>query len=1064
VADNDKTIVSRIQHRRGLKQDLPQPLRPGELGLATDSRQLYIGGDPNNPTAADYHSISYYEDTASAKEHVRSIANNNVMAFSVPTFKVVESQFNGTTNQVYWHPTDARSIINPIISQSKTISSKYPVFSPVVTQSVSSALAVQKQAGALTMVVSSVGGQDPLGNIRINDEVIISGFDARPKVTSVVLNTNQVDYDVTIDRALTTIASATAITFIPKNIKNMFTGETFKSSEVTVYKSGVQINPETDSSRTTPSAMSDYAIDASNASSLGSHVLNFRNAPTEKDDATLTYYSNANVISAISGVEAGTMKGNVSAFVEYPSFYQNDALWPSTNGVLPSYKRFRPENIRLSRGTGFGFVGMDLIHISATADGANVSTTNVGGTLGNLFIARDDERQSTSSITSTGNPGDPAESYTISMTSSNDIDRYVTKLTAGDYKYDHVLLVGTSASYEDDYLHRSLFPVTGVGGSQLTISMPVLPFTVGRTATVDLRPGVQGNKFQNNNPTVTDLRISNTSITSDQVKAGDWIRITDNSSGTDANAVAMHDRIFKVKASGNGFFDIRVGDVSTDYLLTGNANVTALNGAISNGNVKFINHGANSTDINTTLQLFSEDHGIKPGGTSEVNINTGVVFLAGTDYEINTGTNFITDNTFFVINRPGSMQAGSVLNTEGAAGGLLAEGDSGIAPISQAVYNPGAFEVVPVLNINLSDADTFDDVIGMVNRNLVEINGTSVKEQIFPQLNWVPHDNGVKNALYLAQRPAYSSVGVGGLEFTLYEDKTTPTLSKLGLKADFYDRPNNTVKAKFEQWINGLVNSRDVNLITDVFPTATTQEVVLGVTNIIPTYYANITTVSTQFSDVYSLTIDNTFNEIAFGSREEAGIFNTVVNNVYGNSLYDKSLDKESGSRGLVNLKNNIEISTRELDAFGNKETTYVTMDEFVITPSDTNSRVLAEFDVQGQFNVFRIKYSLQHTNASGNKYLRTGTWSIAGSLDFVDPANRVLFSDNYTSVFEISSHTDPVVEPKFDAVINPNGVAEIRLVDDQLISSSGTTSYATHNIGTSLRFKYVTERWSSKP
>ena len=121
-------------------------------------------------------------------------------------------------------------------------------------------------------------------------------------------------------------------------------------------------------------------------------------------------------------------------------------------------------------------------------------------------------------------------------------------------------------------------------------------------------------------------------------------------------------------------------------------------------------------------------------------------------------------------------------------------------------------------------------------------------------------------------------------------------------------------------------------------------------------------------------------------------------------------------------------------------------------------------FDVQGQFNVFRIKYSLQHTNASGNKYLRTGTWSIAGSLDFVDPANRVLFSDNYTSVFEISSHTDPVVEPKFDAVINPNGVAEIRLVDDQLISSSGTTSYATHNIGTSLRFKYVTERWSSKP
>lgn len=1064
MADNDKTIVSRIQHRRGLKQDLPQPLRPGELGLATDSRQLYIGGDPTNPTAADYHSISYYEDTASAKEHVRSIANNNVMAFSVPTFKVVETQFNGTTNQVYWHPNDARSIIDPIISQSKPISSQYPVFSPVVTQSVSSTLASQKQAGSLTMVVSSIGGQDSLGNIRVNDEVIIDGFDARPKVTSVVLNTNQVDYDVTIDRALTDIPNATAVTFIPKNIKNMFTGETFKSSDVTVYKSGVQINAETDSSRTTPSAKADFAIDASNVSSLGSHVLNFRTAPTERDDATLTYYSNANVISAISGVEAGTMKGNVSAYVTYPSFYQNDNLWPGTNGVLPSYKRFRPENIRLSRGTGLGFIGMDLIHISATADGANVSTTTVNSTLGNLYIARDDERQTTGNITSTAAVGDPAESYTISMTSSNDVDRYVTRLTAGEYKYDHVLLVGTSASYEDEYFHRSLFPVTGKGGAQITISMPVLPFTVGRESTVNLRPGVQGNKFQNNNPTVTELRVSNASITADQIKVGDWVRITDNSSGADANAVALHDRIFKVKQSGNGFFDIRVGDEGTDYLLTGNANVTAMNGAISNGNVKFINHGANTTDINTTLQLFSKDHGIKPGGTSQVNINTGVVFLAGVDYDINTGTNFITDNTFFVVNKPGNMLAGSVLNTEGATGGLLAEGDSGIAPISQHLYNPGAFEVVPVLNIDLSTADTFDDVIGIVNRNLVEINGTNVKQQIFPQINWVPHDNGVKNALYLSQRPAYSSVGVGGLEFTLYEDKTNPTLTRLGFKADFYDRKNNTVKAKFEEWINGLVNSRDVNLITSVFPTATRQEVVLGVTNIIPTYYADIPIVSTQFADIYSLTIDNTFDEIAFGSREEAGIFNTVVNNVYGNSLYDKSLDKEGGSRGLVNLKNNIEISTRELDAFGNKETNYVTMDEFVITPSDTNTRVLAEFDVQGQFNVYRIQYSMQHTNASGNKYLRTGTWSIAGSMDFVDPANRVLFSDNFTSVFEISSHTDPVVEPKFDAVVNANGVAEIRLVDDQLISSSGTTSYAPHNIGTSLRFKYVSERWSSRP
>lgn len=40
-------VISRIQHRRGLRENLPQPLRPGELALTADSRQVWIGGDPN---------------------------------------------------------------------------------------------------------------------------------------------------------------------------------------------------------------------------------------------------------------------------------------------------------------------------------------------------------------------------------------------------------------------------------------------------------------------------------------------------------------------------------------------------------------------------------------------------------------------------------------------------------------------------------------------------------------------------------------------------------------------------------------------------------------------------------------------------------------------------------------------------------------------------------------------------------------------------------------------------------------------------------------------------------
>lgn len=43
-------IPARIQNRRGKRQDLPQPLLPGELGFCTDTRELFIGADPSDIT------------------------------------------------------------------------------------------------------------------------------------------------------------------------------------------------------------------------------------------------------------------------------------------------------------------------------------------------------------------------------------------------------------------------------------------------------------------------------------------------------------------------------------------------------------------------------------------------------------------------------------------------------------------------------------------------------------------------------------------------------------------------------------------------------------------------------------------------------------------------------------------------------------------------------------------------------------------------------------------------------------------------------------------------------
>ena len=82
--DNNKVIISRIQNRRGLKQDLPQPLRPGELGFATDTRQVFIGADPNDAISGGYNKQSIFETTVGAKDFTSSIANNNIVAFTVP--------------------------------------------------------------------------------------------------------------------------------------------------------------------------------------------------------------------------------------------------------------------------------------------------------------------------------------------------------------------------------------------------------------------------------------------------------------------------------------------------------------------------------------------------------------------------------------------------------------------------------------------------------------------------------------------------------------------------------------------------------------------------------------------------------------------------------------------------------------------------------------------------------------------------------------------------------------------------------------------------------------------
>ena len=78
-------ILSRIQHRRGKRSDLPQPLENGELGWCEDTHELYIGTNPENSP----NGIELYSNAPSgSEEDANSVLKNQIIeTTTVGTFE-----------------------------------------------------------------------------------------------------------------------------------------------------------------------------------------------------------------------------------------------------------------------------------------------------------------------------------------------------------------------------------------------------------------------------------------------------------------------------------------------------------------------------------------------------------------------------------------------------------------------------------------------------------------------------------------------------------------------------------------------------------------------------------------------------------------------------------------------------------------------------------------------------------------------------------------------------------------------------------------------------------------
>jgi len=111
-------VISRIQHRRGRRENLPQPLLPAEVALTSDTSQAWIGQDPALAVA----SVNVYSDKLEAT--AQSIIDNQLVEskfdadFAAGTFATMVTELKGnatvtlTDADILWDNTFRGEILS----------------------------------------------------------------------------------------------------------------------------------------------------------------------------------------------------------------------------------------------------------------------------------------------------------------------------------------------------------------------------------------------------------------------------------------------------------------------------------------------------------------------------------------------------------------------------------------------------------------------------------------------------------------------------------------------------------------------------------------------------------------------------------------------------------------------------------------------------------------------------------------------------------------------------------------------------------------------------------------
>ena len=857
---NLKVIVSRIQQRRGLKQELPQPLRPGEIGFATDSRQVYIGADTDDATSKTYNKTVVFETTQNAQDLTKSLANSQIIKFEVPhiRFPKGEDNFNSATKQISWKPTDSSSYgMSDGTNQSRT-----------------------------------VFGSDIIAN------------------STVVIN---------------------------QNISN----KPFKAENLTIIVNGKELKGDADGSGATVNAAFDYNFISGN-SLTSDHILNFRTAPANSEDVSVTYYGNTQVIHLLTSNTIVTSGAQTSGFY-------------TTKGI-ESWQQLNHDNILVNGEVGTGYIGLEAKHIDVVALGSAVSNiANV--TVGNVIAAKNPNDKALG-----GGTGYVSSSYsgnfvtstvgasTITFQSGSTVlglaHQGETSNPNGSQEYVYFEGLNAAGVTEAGYLHKKILPVkntTDVSTSTFVCDMPANATSTARAVTATF--------------------------------AGTTVTVTGNTAGLTDGAYVEFIGTNATEFNDAGPYVISNSNTTSFQVTeTLTSNITT--------NLEVIPYNDSSK---TNVIMHSADNGLA---------NAGVIQFDGAVGTINASTNTsvsnVTTNSFEVAS--GNLDANVTVN---------------FSPVLTAIT--GNVGVTPGVTLRLAPASglkTLNSAIADINAS-----GNWVKASVIPDST---------NTTYL--RSSDQS------EYVLFNDPNDgiDTWGNIGINLNLatdhkYTKADNTVKAKFEDWLENLFGSDNHK------------------SNILSNVFINNQFTTTSFG-TYDLDINSTTGEIDFNGFEEAGNFAEIVNKLY----FEKT---NSNIKGLATIKTNIELLTNEATASASATADYSEPNTISLETTNNPTVVSSLGTDSSLIDTLFVDYVIDARFSGGLYYNKIGTLKYTAN-PLADGGNgAVVIQDTGT---EFSDATITVN----DGIVFTGGI------------SSGTVSItSTNNLSptpSNVTMKYITRRFKA--